>query len=127
MNIVDWNNATHVAWMCEQAGIDFKGLPLSHQDKQKLLAITQRRPFQEIPKFTQRKPKEIKMTQHQTVTVTGTSTQTETALLSQYDRELQGIEERRTKYAKAIKDLAIEAKNLAKKRAAVARVLGVVK
>ena len=39
---MNWNDTDYRAWVCEQLGVDYDGLPLSHSLKQRFLAMAQK-------------------------------------------------------------------------------------
>ncbi len=116
---MDWHDPDYRAWVCEQIGVEYKGLPLTHQQKQRFLSLSQKSKME----YTPPNKRNIIMTQPIRPT-NENSALTENALIGQYDREIQAIEEKKNKFSQMIKDLAAEGKALTKKRAAVAKALG---
>lgn len=127
MQLVDWNSAEHVAWLCEQAGIEFRGLPLAHHDRLRLLAIVEKNPPSKFPVYT--KPvKEVPMSfgsSNTKITTPTTPAAAETALLDQYNASIAKAKANQDKYARLMREAREEEKALSKKRASLAKILGV--
>lgn len=123
-----WHSEEHVRWMCEQAGVEFKGLPLPHHDKQKLLAIIERHPPGQIPTFTKR-IKEVPVNPNDTkqpITIKMDSSSHEKALLDQYSVEINKARVNQDRYSRLVREAREEEKALTKKRAMLAKALGIV-
>lgn len=122
---MDWHDPDYVKWACEQIGVDYVGLPLTHAQKQRFIALSQKshlnypgppnkRNIMSIPKppFTKSNPE------------TSVSL-TETALLGQYDKEISSLEASKVRWKRQIDEANVEIKLLIKKRAALSKILGV--
>lgn len=126
MQAVDWHSEEHVSWLCEQAGIEFKGLPLAPYDRLRLMSIIEKNPPGKVPAF--KKPiKEAPMAfTASTPTPIRIDSQTaEQTLLTQYDAEIAKAKANQDKYARLIREAREEEKTLTKKRASLAKILGV--
>lgn len=116
------NDPEYIAWQYEQIGVEPSTLPLNHAQTQRFLALSRKKnlKYQPLKKrvssMTITKPAE-----------SSAQAEAETALITQYDRELEQINQKKTKLAKLLKDLNTSSVQIAKKRAAIAKVLGVTK
>ncbi len=119
---MDWHDKDFQAHVCEIIGIDYKGLPLANHHKQRYMSLSLKNPSLQYPGPPAKRSNTF-MTKPE---LPGKSEDTENALLGQYDREITAIEEKKAKYARLIKELTAEGKTLAKRRAAVAKAIGVV-
>ena len=120
---MNWNDTDYRAWVCEQLGVDYDGLPLSHSLKQRFLAMAQKAALV-YPGPLARRNVNLLMTKP-AAPVLDTADAAENALISQYDRELVALQERKARFSKMADAAAEKVKALAKKRAAVAKALGI--
>lgn len=121
---MDFNDPEQVKWACEQIGVDYKGLPLTHFQKQRFISLSQKYnltyvPPTRRPSMAPNRPFVPTITQANALS----SELTENALLGQYDRELKSLEERSANLHSQIKDIENKKRALAKKRAAVAKIV----
>lgn len=117
---MDWNDKEVQNWVCEQIGVEYKGLPLTHAQRSRFLALKNKKPFLEFKPLAKRKlmyptPKEP---QNQ-----NDSSLTENALIGQYDREIADLEQKEDKYKKMMADIRTLRAALVKKRKAIAAIL----
>lgn len=125
MLAVDWHSEEHVSWLCEQAGIEFKGLPLAPYDRLRLMAIIEKNPPNKIPTFK-------KTYKEATMSFGSSNTKpvvpavvTEKMLLDQYDQDITKLKANQDKYARLMREAREEEKALTKKRASLAKLLGI--
>jgi len=115
------------AWVCEQIGVDYDGLPLCHQHKQRFIALKKHKPYLEYPgmgtsEVANVKIKEIAMTVTRPTIVHPVDA--ETSLLAQYDKDLGILESKIESYYSKISLMESEIKSLRRKRAAFAKLVG---
>jgi hypothetical protein len=115
---MDWQDKHFQAWVCEQIGIEYNGLPLAFHHKQRFLALKRKKPFLEYPG----PPKERNVDMSLTSKITDSRT-AENVLLTQYDAELKSLEERKTRYQKIIEQISKEARTITKRRNMLAKLI----
>lgn len=127
--MIDWNNPEVQEWACEQMGVSYKGVPLSHAQRLRFMALKSKQPFLEF------KPKKRKamfnlIEATKPVKTTADLTSVEQRLLTQYDEEIADLlrkESRSRAAAIQYKERAEAAKTaraqLVKRRKALAKLL----
>lgn len=123
--MLNWNDKEQIAWACEVIGVDYKGLPLTHHQKTRFLALAAKNPQLKYPGSKQRGNMFQKPNPPKTETVLD-SASAEDTLITQYNRELESIRSRKEKYKQLLVELDVEAKTLTKKRSAVMKALGII-
>lgn len=119
---MNWHDPHYVAWVCEQIGVEYKGLPLTHQQKLRFLSLTQKSKLEYVPPTR----KNIIMTTQQPVPP-ATSKTAEDTLISQYDREIASLDAKESKYKTMMEEVKMLRASLIKKRKAIAKILVPVK
>lgn len=119
---MDWNNPEVQEWACEQMGVSYKGVPLSHAQRLRFMALKSKQPFLEF------KPKKRKamfnlIEATKPVKATADLTSVEQRLLTQYDEEIADLLRKESQYKERAEAAKTARAQLVKRRKALARVL----
>lgn len=122
-NGVDFNDPDVIEWACEMIGVEYKRLPLTHHQKQRFLSLSVRNPNLEYPKNRQRK---VFAVMTPPTVVKASSATAETALIAQYDAEIQKLSADADKLMERAQALSAQVREMRTKRSRVAKALGLI-